>query len=274
MVQREGRILRRGNENEEVNIFRYIVESSFDSYSWQTLQIKQHFISQFLSGNNTIRSIEDFENDELNYAQVKALALSEPLMKDYAEKENELNNARIVLRQELDQKASVRDEVKRIDDDLISLYRQQKRTEKNAEYIAENIEKFKKQCSEVAEKITKEYPYGKPGQTIATIGGLPNGFSIRIPQKQSESKPFLIVNRLQDYYVEVGESIAGNKTRLANFFAKFNNQIVAISKRIDELNDQKKELGEQLKYSSQMAKKVERLETELAEIFSRISMKD
>ena len=55
---------------------------------------------------------------------------------------------------------------------------------------------------------------------------------------------------------------------------KFDNQITAISKRIDKLNDKKKELGEQLKYSSQMAKKVERLETALAEIFDRISMKN
>ena len=93
-------------------------------------------------------------------------------------------------------------------------------------------------------------------------------------KKQSESKPFLIVNRLQDYYVEVGESIAGNKTRLANFFAKFDNQIVAISKRIDELNDKKNVLGEQLKYSSQIAERIEHLEKELAEIFDRISRKN
>lgn len=275
MVQREGRILRRGNENEEINIFRYIVEGSFDSYSWQILQTKQHFISQFLSGNNTVRSIEDFENDELNYAQVKALALSEPLMKEYAEKENELNNARIVLRQELEQKESVRNEIKRIDEDFAKLKRQLEWTKQNAEYVAENLEKFKAQYAEVAEKITKTFPHGKPEEFVTSICDLANGFWIRLPQKQSENKPFVIFKRLYtDYYVEVGESLAGNKKRLANFFAKFDNQITAISKRIDKLNAKKKELGEQLKYSSQMAKKVERLETELAEIFSRISMKE
>lgn len=65
MVQREGRILRTGNENDEVKIYRYIVEGSFDSYSWQILQTKQHFISQFLSGNSTTRSIEDFTNGRI-----------------------------------------------------------------------------------------------------------------------------------------------------------------------------------------------------------------
>ena len=96
-----------------------------------------------------------------------------------------------------------------------------------------------------------------------------------VPHRQSENKPFVIFERLGvEYYMEFGSSLAGNKTRLTNFFAKFDNQILAISKRIDKLNAKKKELGEQLKYSSQMAKKVERLETELAEIFSRISMKE
>ena len=259
-------------KNEEINIFRYIVEGSFDSYSWQILQTKQHFISQFLSGNNTVRSIEDFENDELNYAQVKALALSEPLMKEYAEKENELNNARIVLRQELEQKESVKNEINRIDDELITLHRQLERTEQNAEYVVENIESLKERFSSAAESIVKGVSQSSHDVYYITHVG---EFSICAPCKQSENRPFVIIGRLQqEYYVEVGESLAGNKTRIANFFAKFDNQITAISKRIDKLNDKKKELSEQLQYSSQMAKKIESLETELAEIFSRISTKD
>jgi hypothetical protein len=135
MVQREGRILRRGNENKEVFIYRYIAEGSFDSYSWQILQTKQHFISQFLSGNSTTRSIEDFTNDELNYAQVKALALSEPLMKEYVEKENALRNARLVLRQEIMQKESAKLEIKRVKEEQESLALRRERTTKNLEYV-------------------------------------------------------------------------------------------------------------------------------------------
>lgn len=96
MVQREGRILRRGNENENVRIFRYIVEGSFDSYSWQVLETKQRFISQFLSGTSYQRSISDLESDVLTYGEVKAIALSAPEMKLIAEKENELRKLYIL----------------------------------------------------------------------------------------------------------------------------------------------------------------------------------
>ena len=97
MVQREGRIIRRGNENEDVYIYRYITEGSFDSYSWQILETKQRFISQFLSGSSYQRTAADLENNVLTYAEVKALALSEPLMKQLAEKENEIKNLRIII---------------------------------------------------------------------------------------------------------------------------------------------------------------------------------
>ena len=94
MVQREGRILRRGNQYQEIKIFRYIAEGSFDSYSWQLLETKQRFISQFLSGSEYQRSASDLEENVLTYAQVKALAISQPLMKVLAEKENELRRRR------------------------------------------------------------------------------------------------------------------------------------------------------------------------------------
>lgn len=96
MVQREGRILRRGNGNDEVRIFRYIAEGSFDSYSWQILETKQRFISQFLAGTAYQRSLSDLESNVLTYGEVKALALSSPLMKELAEKENELRRLKIL----------------------------------------------------------------------------------------------------------------------------------------------------------------------------------
>lgn len=65
MVQREGRIIRKGNRNNEIHIFRYITEGSFDSYSWQLLETKQRFISQFLSGSAYQRSTSDLEDNIL-----------------------------------------------------------------------------------------------------------------------------------------------------------------------------------------------------------------
>jgi len=76
--QRDGRILRQGNENEEVEIFRYVTEGSFDSYLWQTLETKARFIVQVMKGDKGIRSIEDVDLATLSFAEVKALASGNP----------------------------------------------------------------------------------------------------------------------------------------------------------------------------------------------------
>jgi hypothetical protein len=78
--QREGRILRQGNDCEDVEIFRYVTEGSFDSYMWQALETKARFIAQVMSGDKGLRSIEDVELAALSYAEVKALASGNPLV--------------------------------------------------------------------------------------------------------------------------------------------------------------------------------------------------
>ena len=83
MVQREGRILRKGNTSEEVYIYRYITEGSFDAYSWQLLENKQRFISSFLSGTSATRDMGDIADTVLTYAEVKALAIGNPLIKGW-----------------------------------------------------------------------------------------------------------------------------------------------------------------------------------------------
>lgn len=90
MTQREGRIQRQGNENKKVYIYRYITEGSFDAYSWQLLETKQRFISGLLSGSLTERSGSDIESTVLDYAEVKALAVGNPLIKERVETANEL----------------------------------------------------------------------------------------------------------------------------------------------------------------------------------------
>ena len=78
--QREGRILRQGNECEEVEIFRYVTEQSFDAYMWQTLETKARFIAQVMRGDQGLRAIEDVELATLSYAEVKALASGNPMV--------------------------------------------------------------------------------------------------------------------------------------------------------------------------------------------------
>jgi len=101
MTQREGRIDRQGNVNEKVYIFRYITEGSFDSYMWQKLELKQRFISSMLSGalDPSHREEQDVSHVELNYAEIKALALGDSRIKDRVEKANQVEHLRISCQQ-------------------------------------------------------------------------------------------------------------------------------------------------------------------------------
>ncbi|MDQ2777103.1 MAG: DEAD/DEAH box helicase family protein [Acidobacteriota bacterium] len=76
--QREGRILRQGNENREVQIYRYVTEGSFDGYMWQTLETKARFIHQVMRGETSVRSAEDLDSSALTYAEIKAIASGNP----------------------------------------------------------------------------------------------------------------------------------------------------------------------------------------------------
>jgi N12 class adenine-specific DNA methylase len=76
--QREGRILRQGNSNKQVQIFRYVTEGSFDAYMWQTLETKARFIQQVMRGETSVRSAEDLESGALTYAEIKAIASGNP----------------------------------------------------------------------------------------------------------------------------------------------------------------------------------------------------
>jgi len=88
--QREGRIIRQGNLSEEVRIYRYVTEGSFDAYIWQTLETKARFIAQVMQGDTGMRSAEDVELAALSYAEVKALASGNPLVLEKAGVDTEL----------------------------------------------------------------------------------------------------------------------------------------------------------------------------------------
>lgn len=111
--QREGRILRQKNENEEVAIYRYVTEGSFDAYMWQALETKARFIAQVITGENAARRAEDIGGQELSYAEVKAIASGNPAVLTLAEADAELQRLSILKKYHLDEqfvaRRSVRD---------------------------------------------------------------------------------------------------------------------------------------------------------------------
>src|SRR5690606_29105968 len=106
------RILRQGNENEEVSIHRYVTEGSFDAYMWQALETKARFISQVMSGDNSLRTAEDIGGQELSYAEVKAIASGNPAILTLAEADAELQRLHLLKKSHLDEQFLARRNVR------------------------------------------------------------------------------------------------------------------------------------------------------------------
>ena len=80
--QRKGRGLRQGNENDEVAVYRYVTKGTFDAYSWALVENKQRFISQVMTGKSVSRTCEDIDEATLSYAEIKAVATGNPMIKE------------------------------------------------------------------------------------------------------------------------------------------------------------------------------------------------
>ncbi|MCE9531041.1 MAG: DEAD/DEAH box helicase family protein, partial [Planctomycetes bacterium] len=119
--QREGRILRQGNENEEVAVYRYVTEGSFDAYMWQALETKARFISQIMTGNNALRSAEDIGGQELSYAEVKAIASGNPAVLTLAETDAELQRLSVLKKSHADEQFLARRNIRTLPDTISRL---------------------------------------------------------------------------------------------------------------------------------------------------------
>jgi N12 class adenine-specific DNA methylase len=119
--QREGRILRQGNENEEVAVYRYVTEGSFDAYMWQALETKARFIAQVMTGESTARRAEDIGGQELSYAEVKAIASGNPSVLTLAEADAELQRLALLKKNHLDEQFVARRRVRDLPATIASL---------------------------------------------------------------------------------------------------------------------------------------------------------
>lgn len=233
MVQREGRIIRRGNENKNILIYRYIAEGSFDSYSWQILETKQRFISQFLAGSTYQRSVSDLDDNVLSYAQVKALALSQPLIKQLAEKENELRSLKIVVSKEKEAYAQMKEEYEKIGKNIYPLYCRTRTNEtlfgKINQYSKED---YTSEWKRISKTFTTELLLGKgfPEEGINVLC-----FNIQLPIAQNADHPYILLNALSESYkVDQGDSPNGNARRIISFIKSFNKVVENDQKRLNE----------------------------------------
>ena len=118
LEQRKGRLVRQGNTNTKVEIFRYVTENTFDSYLWQIIESKQHFIGQIMTAKSPVRSAEDIDEQALSYAEIKALATGNPQIKERMDLDVEVTKLKML-------KADHLSERYRLEDSILVYYPQQ-----------------------------------------------------------------------------------------------------------------------------------------------------
>lgn len=136
--QRDGRILRQGNQNKEVAIYRYVTEGSFDAYMWQALETKARFIGQVITGDNAARRAEDIGSQELSYAEVKAIASGNPAVLTLAEADAELQRLSLLKKNHMDEQYVARRSVRDLPGRIASLNERIENLEADKETASQN----------------------------------------------------------------------------------------------------------------------------------------
>ena len=257
MVQREGRILRQGNENGRVKIFRYITEGSFDAYSWQLLETKQRFITDLLSGSLTARSGSDIADTVLDYAEVKALAVGDERIKERVQTANEITRLTSL-------QTKARAEKLRLSQELDALPGQIKDyAEKlaNARLDAADYAVWKgvqpvpvttkeKEAEALRRRELRETLFRALSENGMKTNETPlfayAGFRVVLPAHMLREKPYVWIKGHGSYYVETGGSEVGGLIRLDNFLEFFPQRIENLQNTVAELTARQADIEREL----------------------------
>jgi len=154
LEQRAGRIIRQGNQNPEVNIFRYVTENTFDAYLYHTIENKQKFISQVMTSRTPLRSCEDVDESVLSYAEVKALCIGDSRIKEKMELDIDVNKLKVLEANFKDQRYALQDKMNKSLPLLIS------NTKKKIELIERDVENLAKTKNSIFQMKLNECLYG------------------------------------------------------------------------------------------------------------------
>lgn len=257
MIQREGRILRQGNLNSKVYIYRYITEGSFDAYSWQLLETKQRFITSLLSGTLTDRDSTDIDGTVLDYAEVKALAVGNSLIKQRVEATNNLSRCILLQKKRIEQCEEMKNELSEIPSKRRTLLRaisncildaKQYKTDvasqpplSDSKAKAEYANR-RKAFREYLDENLRSYilmPYEKELTVY-------HGFKIILPANMSEIHPYVWLKKNGSYRVELGDTEIGNLVRIDNTLSTLDELCEKLNKQLEALDDKEKELKNSL----------------------------
>ena len=272
LEQRAGRIVRQGNMNPDVHIYRYVTEKSFDSYLWQTIENKQRFISQIMSSKSPVRACDDVDETALSYAEIKALCAGDPRIREKMDLDIEVAKLRLM-------KADYQSNQFKLEDQILKQY---------PEEIRQAQERAKGYRADMA--LLEAHPLPKDGFVGMAIKGK------RIVDKEAAGKMLLEACRLSPHDMELGEyrgmkmtvdydsyrqevklvlrgemshtvtmgtDVYGNLTRIENALANMPQKLEKAEERIAELERQteqaKAELGKPFAQEKELEAKAARL---------------
>lgn len=265
MVQREGRMIRQGNENKEVFVFRYVTSGSFDAYSWQLLETKQRFIGALLAGSLDIRTENDVDGTALDYGEVKALAVGNPKLKIRVETENRLNRYRMMQAKWIEQKEYL---LMRREELPAEIERQQtllNEVGEDVEFIEKNVYVTSPEEKRVLGEKLYEAVQDNVMKNEETDYIEYRGFIVSLPANMLAERPFLQLRRSHKYRVDVGVS-GGIVKRMDNCLDELSGRLVKYGIRLDELREQLDEIDAELEKEVDYADRIEELKEQLKEI--------
>ena len=267
MVQREGRILRQGNENKKIAILRYISEGSFDAYSWQLLETKQKFIIDLLSGFTAVRSSGDIDNTVLNYAEVKALAIGNPLIKKRIEIANELMRVNALNKNMIDSRLNLELEHRALPGKLESIRETIQNTESDLALYQMNMIPANKMKNRDAlrKMLHSELSANILVPNEKTLFSY-QGFSVVLPPNMILEKPFIWLEGHGRYIVELGGTETGNLIRIDNRLNTLQDLLTEHIAENEKLITRQKELEEELLKKESFAERISDLKFQLEKI--------
>ena len=281
LEQRAGRIVRQGNMNPDVHIYRYVTEKSFDSYLWQTIENKQRFISQIMSSKSPVRACDDVDETALSYAEIKALCAGDPRIKEKMDLDIEVAKLRLM-------KADYQSNQFKLEDQILKQY---------PEEIRQAQERAKGYRADMA--LLEAHPLPKDGFVGMAIKGK------RIVDKEAAGKMLLEACRLSPHDMELGEyrgmkmtvdydsyrqevklilrgemshtvtmgtDVYGNLTRIENALANMPQKLEKAEERIAELERQTEQARAELGKPFAQEKKLEAKAARLAELNAALNI--
>jgi hypothetical protein len=273
MVQREGRILRQGNRNKTVQIFRYITEGSFDAYSWQLLESKQNFISAILEGSLKDRSGSDVDDAVLSYAEVKALAIGNPLIKKRVETANELSRYVSLQRKSLENKERLEKQYAEMPYRIAETRKKMKEARADMLRYAQNKREYEQDERKELRNRIFEAVKSNVLQATETSVSVYQGFEIVLPSYMMAEKPYIWLKGEGKYYVELGEADRGVLIRIDNFLENLKMLSLRFMDNLTELTSERERMRQELGKEESYIEKIEELKEELKRIDKKLGVK-